>query len=80
MLRLRHEEINDMDVVPQGPLTPAPPPTLVYAPAPALVPAPEEGIEPDKPIPEPQDALEDQPEQVGQNKPLNDLGRQAPYF
>ena len=62
MLRVRHEEINDMDVVPQGPPIPVPPLAPVYAPAPAPVPAVEEGIGPNEPIPELQDALKDQPE------------------
>ena len=61
-LRARHEEINDVDVVPHGPPIPAPPPTPVYAPAPTPVPALEEGIGPDEPIPEPQEAPGDQPE------------------
>ena len=63
-LRARHEEIIDMDVVPHGPPIPAPPPAPVYAPAPALVPAPEKGIGPNELIPEPQEAPEDQFEQV----------------
>ena len=79
-LRARHEEINDMDVVPHGPPIPAPPPAPVYAPAPAPVPAPEEGIGPEELIPEPQEASEDQFDQVDQNEPLNDLGPQAPMF
>ena len=49
-LRVRHEEINDMDVVPYVPPIPATPPTLVYEPIPA--PASKEGLEPEKPIPE----------------------------
>ena len=53
MLRVRHEEINDMDVVPHGPPILAPPPAPIYAPVPAPVPTVEEGIEPDEPIPEP---------------------------
>ena len=52
-LRVRHEEINDMDIVPHGPPILAPPLALIYEPTPDLVPAPEEGIEPDEPIPEP---------------------------
>ena len=42
-----------MDVVLHGPPIPTPLPAPVYAPAPAPVLAPEEGLEPDKPIPEP---------------------------
>ena len=80
MLRARHEEINDIDVVLHGPPIPVPPPALVYMPAFAPVPAPEKGIEPDEPITEPQDAPKDQPEQVGQNESLNELGPQAPIF
>ena len=80
MLRARHEEINDMNVVLHGPLIPAPPLAPVYVPASTPVPTLKEDIEPDEPIPEPQDASEDQPEQVGQNELLNDLGPQTPMF
>ena len=37
-LKARYEEINDIDVVPYGPLILAPPPTPVYASVPAPVP------------------------------------------
>ena len=80
MLRARHEEINDIDVVSHGPLIPAPPPAPVYVPAPVLVPILEEGIGPDELIPEPQDAPEDQPEQVDQQGPFNGFEPQAPMF
>ena len=53
MLRARHEEINDMDVVPHGPPIPAPPSAPIYAPALAPILALEEGIGPDELIPEP---------------------------
>ena len=62
-----------MDIVPHGPLIPAPLIALIHAPAPTPVPAQEEGIEPDEPIFEPQDAPENQPEQVDQHEPLNGL-------
>ena len=80
MLRARHEEINDLDVVPHGPPIPAPPPAPVYAPAPALVHAPDEEIGPDEPILEPQEAPEDQFDQVDQNEPLNGFEPQAPMY
>ena len=79
-LRARHEEINNIDTVPHGPPILDPPLAPVYAPAPALVLVQEEGIELDEPIPEPQDAPKDKPEQVDQHEPLNGLEPQAPMF
>ena len=49
-------------------------------PAPILVLVLEEGLEPDEPIPEPQDTPKDQPDQVDQYKPLNGIELQAPIF
>ena len=48
-LRARHEGINDMDVVPHGPLIPALLPALIFEPAPIL--AAEEGPRPER-VPE----------------------------
>ena len=69
-----------MNVVPHGPPIPVPPPAPVYAPASAPIPAPEKGIRPDELIPEPQEALEDQFEQVDQQGPLDGFGPQVPIF
>ena len=54
--------MNDIDVVPHEAQISTPPLAPVYAPSPPL--ALEEGLEPDEPVLEQQDAPKDQPELV----------------
>ena len=78
MLRVRHEEIYDVHIVPHKPLILVPPPALVYEPALTL--APEESPELEESVLEQQNALEDQPEPVDQHELKHGIGLQAPIF